>query len=271
MKTTKKEQEKGPDGPRILFLDIETAPDVAYVWGVYQENAIAIHEHWYVLSYAYRWRGEKRIICRGLDDFPGYKGGNSTERKLIAEVRDLLDQADIVVAHNGADFDVRKLNARMIDLKFTPPSPYKVVDTKRDLTKVAKFSSNRLNWLGKQLGIGQKTMEHHDWAMWSGCMKGDKKCWSEMKVYNTHDIELLEQLYDRLAPWIPQPNAQLWASGKPRCVNPACSSRVMNGNGTYPAASRIYQRYLCPSCGASARSVKSTGGVTMTPTPRKYS
>lgn len=257
-------------GPRILFLDIETAPDVAYVWGVYQENAIAIKEHWYVLSYAYQWRGDKTVTWRGLPSFPGYKSGRGNERKLIKEVRNLLDEADIVIAHNGADFDVRKLNARMIDHRLTPPSPYKVVDTKRDLTKVAKFSSNRLNWLCKQLGLGQKTQEHHDWAMWSGCMEGDPKWWKEMEVYNSHDIDLVAELYEVLAPWIPQPNAQLWDPNRLRCVNPACKGKGMTKHGTYSAASRVYQRYMCKTCGATARDVKSTSGVSLTPTPRSY-
>jgi uncharacterized protein YprB with RNaseH-like and TPR domain len=262
------------NGPRILFIDIETAPDVMWAWGVYEQSAIAVKEHWYVLSYAAKWRGEKGVTVRGLVDFKGYTKGNGTEKKLLAEVHALLSEADIVVAHNGADFDVRKLNARFIALGFSPPSPYRVVDTKRNLTPVAKFSSNRLNWLCKQLGIGQKTMEHHDWKMWQGCMEGDRACWKEMKVYNAHDVVLLEELYEILAPWIEQPNATLWHEpGRPRCVNPACSARQMNINKRYYARSRVYVLYRCPTCGAWARAnqAEKGSGAKIVPTPRRFS
>src|SRR3970282_2536843 len=98
----------------ILFLDIETAPNVTWSWGGYQENAIARKEHWYILSFAAKWRGERRVFYRGLNMFPGYRGGDSTEKKLLADLHALLSTADIVVAHNGADFDVRRINARFI-------------------------------------------------------------------------------------------------------------------------------------------------------------
>lgn len=256
--------------PNILFIDIETAPDVVWTWGVYQANAIAVKEHWYVLSFAAKWRGEKGpILVKGLDDYPGYKGGNSTEQQLLQDIHDLFNKADIVVAHNGVDFDVRKLNARFIHHGMTPPSPYKVVDTKRDLTKVARFSSNRLNWLSKQLGTGEKTMEHHDWKLWEGCMNGDPKSWRAMKVYNRHDVVLLQELYEILAPWIEQPNAGVW-SDRPTCPNPACASKNLIKRGLARAKTRIYQRYQCNDCGAWARDAKSLAGTAITPMSRRY-
>jgi len=250
---------------KILFLDIETAPNVTWTWGVYQENAIAVKEHWYILSYAARWRGEKQIIYRGLNMYSGYKGGDSTEKKLLADLHALLSEADIVVAHNGADFDVRKINARLIAHGFKPPTPYKVVDTKRDLTRVASFASNRLNWLSKQLGIGQKTMDHHDWAMWDGCMNGDPKAWREMEKYNRHDVVLLEELYEILSPWIRQPNANLWAE-EAVCPNPACGSKDLIRRGLARRKTRMYHRFQCKECGSWGRLTKSTKAVTITPT-----
>jgi len=256
--------------PAILLIDIETAPDVVWTWGVYQENAIAVKEHWYVLSFAAKWLGARSITTKGLDDYKGYTSGSSTEKHLLKEIHSLLDRADIVVAHNGADFDVRKLNARFIAVGLPPPSPYKVVDTKRDLVRVARFSSNRLNWLSKQLGIGRKTMEHHDWKMWEGCMNGDAKCWRAMKVYNRHDVVLLEELYRMLAPWIEQPNANVW-SAKPTCPNPTCSKPNLVGHGVYRSKTRTYQRFRCTTCGSMARSTRSSSATTITPTAKKYS
>lgn len=247
--------------PAILFLDIETAPDVAWVWGVYEQNAIAVKEHWYILSYAAKWRGEDAIETRGLVDYPGYKGGSSCESDLLDSVWSLLDRADIVVAHNGSDFDVKKLNAKFIQWDFDPPSPYKVVDTKRDLTRVARFSSNKLDWLCKQLELGSK-METGGFDTWQGCMNGDREAWAKMKEYNANDIVLLESLYETLAPWIRQPNAALFHDGEEiRCANPACGSESLTKRGTQHALTRSYQRYQCNDCGAWTRSAKSVKAV----------
>jgi len=247
--------------PSILFLDIETAPDVVWTWGVYQANAISVKEHWYVLCFAAKWRGDKNILVRGLDDYPGYEGGNSTEDQLLDDVWQLLDEADIVVAHNGADFDVKKLNARFIDNGMKPPSPYKVVDTKRDLVQVAKYSSHRLDWLSKQLGFGAKIAT--DFSLWEGCMKGDTESWRTMKKYNAHDIDLLEKLYNELSPWIKQPNATLYGEYRnvEGCVNPACDGGKLIKRGLTYAETRVYQLYRCNKCGKQARSVKSESGT----------
>lgn len=252
--------------PAILLLDIETAPDVAYVWGVYQTNAIAIKQHWYVLSIAWKWVGEEKVHVKGLIDYPGYTGGNSTEFSLLDTIWDLLDKADIVVAHNGANFDIKKLNARFIDKGFIPPSPYKVIDTKRDLVSVAQFSSHRLNWLAKQLGIGQKTAEHQDFQMWEDCMSGKRKAWADMKTYNKHDVELLDELWGKIAPWIPIPNAAVYEPGTLTCVNPKCKGGKLVKRGFTYAKTRIYQLYRCNACGTQARSVKSEkGGAAIRP------
>jgi uncharacterized protein YprB with RNaseH-like and TPR domain len=251
---------------KILFIDIETAPDLAWVWGVYQENAIAIKEHWYVISFAAKWRGADKITVKGLPDYKGYKNGSDNEKKLLKDIWELLDEADVVVAHNGYSFDIKKLNARFIDQGYTPPSPYKIVDTKRDLKSIAAFSSNRLNWLCKQLGIGQKTMQHQDWSLWEGCINGDKSSWKKMKEYNRHDVVLLEELYLIIAPWIRQPNANLWnLDGQIRCVNPACGSTKLQSRGTAKTLTRVYRRFQCQECGTWSRSVKSETGTKITP------
>lgn len=241
-------------GPKILLLDIETFPDVAYIWQVYEANAIEVKYHWYVMSYAAKWYGEKGpIVCRGLDDTRGLrKDGLNDDKALMAEIHDLLDEADIIVAHNGVNFDIKKINARLIFHGFQPPSPYKVVDTVRGVRQVAAFSSNKLDWLSKQLGLGRK-IEHQGFPLWKACAAGDERAWRAMKRYNTHDVRLLGELYTLLSPWIRQPNAALYIGGEV-CVNPACGSKNLH---TFPklyyALTRAYRRVQCNDCGKWAR------------------
>lgn len=238
--------------PRILLLDLETFPNVAYVWGAWEQNVIEFKEDWYVLSYAARWFGTRPIICRGLDDVGQKPGAPNNDRRLMKEIHALMDEADIIVAHNGVDFDVKVANARFITHGFTPPSPYKIVDTKRTVKQVARFSSNKLDWLCKQLGLGRK-IEHEGFPLWKGCAAGDSAAWARMKRYNRHDVRLLGDLYKLMAPWIKQPNAALY-SGDERCVNPACGSTDIHiFPHLYHAMTRAYRRIQCNKCGKWAR------------------
>lgn len=242
--------------PRILLIDLETFPNVAYVWGAYEQNAIEMRDDWYILSAAWKWFGTRPIFAKGLCDYRGYKGGPSTERALLKDIHALMDEADIIVAHNGVDFDVKVANARFIVHGFAPPSPYKVVDTKRAIKQVARFSSNRLDWLCKQLGLGRK-IEHEGFPLWKGCAAGDATAWRKMLRYNRHDVRLLEELYRTVAPWIRQPNAALY-SGDERCVNPACGSTdIQVFPKLYPAITRMYRRIQCRKCGKWARATVS--------------
>lgn len=239
--------------PRILLLDIETFPDIAYVWGVYQTNAIAIKEHWYMLSFAYRWYKAGSIVCHTLPDVTKrYREGDDSA--LCREVHRLLDEADIIVAHNGVDFDLKKINARLIAHGFEPPSPYKVVDTKRAIKQVAGFSSNKLDWLCKQLGLGAK-IEHEGFPLWQACgEKNDPAAWRRMARYNKHDVKLLGELYETIAPWIRQPGTGVYV-GDERCVNPACRSADIEWRGLSRQVTRTYRRFQCRRCGKWGRAV----------------
>jgi len=49
--------------PRILVLDIETSPNLAWVWGMWDQN-VGINqlvESQTVLCFAARWLGEKKV------------------------------------------------------------------------------------------------------------------------------------------------------------------------------------------------------------------
>lgn len=237
---------------KILLIDVETQPDVVYAWSVYESNAIAVREHWQLLSFSAQWYPGGKVVTKGLCDYPGYRAGGS-DRKLLGDVWNLLDEADIVVAHNGAHFDIRKINARFIAHGMTPPSPYKIVDTKREVKRVAAFSSNKLDWLSQQLDIGKK-LEHEGWPMWQGCMAGDRAMWAKMKKYNTHDINLLRELYTRISPWITQPNAAMWSDVRV-CPNPACGKPTLQRRGLARTMTRLYIRFQCSSCGKWGRAV----------------
>lgn len=231
---------------KLLFLDIETAPSVGYVWGKWEQNVIDFKSDWYILSYAYRWVGGKRVTAVGLDDFPIFKRDKENDSQLLASLWKLLDEADIIIAHNGDGFDMPKINTRFISHKMKPPSPYKTVDTLKIARRAFKFDSNKLDDLGRYLGVGRK-LPHTGFHLWKGCMSGEPKSWALMKRYNAHDVELLEKVYIQMRSWAPtHPTVLQGVKSTANC--PKCGSNKLQKRGfSYTAVSQK-QRFQCQKC-----------------------
>ena len=109
---------------KLLFLDIETAPIIGAVWKLYEDNVIWVERDTHLLMFSYKWGHEQSVKTCCLPDFPRYKRSKYDDKDLCRILHNLLDEADIVVAHNGDAFDVKKINARLIVNGFGPPSPY---------------------------------------------------------------------------------------------------------------------------------------------------
>ena len=98
----------------------------------------------------------RKSIVKALCDYPEYDANLDNDFFLVKDLRNLFDEADVLIAHNGDRFDVRKAQARMVAYSMKPPSRYQTIDTLKAARKYFKFESNRLNDLGQYLGIGKK-------------------------------------------------------------------------------------------------------------------
>ena len=54
---------------KVLFYDIETAPNLAYVWGQYDQNVVQQYREWYLMCFGYRWEHQKKTKVVSLTDF----------------------------------------------------------------------------------------------------------------------------------------------------------------------------------------------------------
>lgn len=261
---TKKEglmrKPKALKGVKILYFDIETAPTLGHVWGLYEQNVIAVEKDWYMLCWAAKWSGSREVITAALPDFPLYKKDKENDREVVKALWKLLDEADIVIAQNGDGFDIKKANARFIQHGLLPPTPYKTVDTLKVARRYFKFDSNKLNDLGKYLGVGQK-IQTGGFTLWKGCLQGDLKAWKKMIRYNVQDVILLEDVYLKLRPWMTtHPNLNLYRHSVYNCPN--CGSNQTEKRGLVHTRASSQQRYHCRSCGAwSQGSLKGTGVI----------
>jgi RNase_H superfamily len=188
----------------IAFLDIETMPSIAFVWGKWEQDVLDFIQDGYMFSYAIKIAGKPGVKVRALDDYPAWKKDKTDETALLTELVEDLKGVDIVVAHNGQGFDIPTILTRMVTLGFDPLRPFQVVDTLKWARATFKFKSNKLDDLARDLKIGRK-LPHTGFHLWKSCMDGDPDSCSLMKRYNKHDVELLEAVYYRLLNYVPSP------------------------------------------------------------------
>lgn len=231
---------------RILLLDIETAPNVAHVWGLWEQN-VGLNQllaSGYVMCWAAKWFGEDEIMFDSVMQ--------SHPKSMLKRIHALLCEADVVVHYNGKKFDIPTLNKEFVTYGMNPPSPYKQIDLLQVVKRQFKFPSNKLAYVAPELGLAPKE-KHEGHEMWIKCMAKDAAAWVEMERYNRQDVGTLEELYVKLLPWIPNhPNRGLYDEpGVPCC--PACGSGSLQRRGSARNAAGRYARYQCNDCGAWSR------------------
>lgn len=248
-----------PVGPAILLYDIETAPGLAWVWGAYEQNAIAFEQDWYMLSFAYKWANTQDIGFVSIFQDPEFYPDTINDRYVAERLRMLFDKADAIVAHNGDKFDRKKSNQRFLKWGFTPPSPYQNIDTKKIATTNFSHFSNALKELGRVHELGDK--EHHTgFELWRECMRGNPDFWKVMEKYNRQDVVLLEKVYNIMLPWMNGPGKQtkvnqgFWHGGKMVC--PTCGHDHLTQNGYHRTSVSSFPAYRCDRCGAYSRFLK---------------
>ncbi len=55
--------------PRMLTFDIESTPNLGWGYGKWQVNMLKIEDYSRLLSFSWRWRGEKKTHHFSLADF----------------------------------------------------------------------------------------------------------------------------------------------------------------------------------------------------------
>lgn len=235
---------------KILAIDIETSPNLAYVWGLWDQNVSLnqLVETGEIICWAAKWIGDEGIIFHSTH--------SGTKKKMVKEAWKLLDEADVVIHFNGKRFDIPWLNREFLEQKLPPPSPYKQIDL-MTVAKQFKFPSYKMAYVTERLGL-QGKIKHEGFDLWVKCMAGDSDAWSKMEEYNVRDVIELEELYAVLKPWIKSHPS--WGAFTGKDVCPKCMSEDLKPRGWAYTTQGRYRRLICGSCGTWTRST--TGGET---------
>lgn len=239
--------------PKILFIDIEVSPITAYSWGPkWESNLLEFVEYTKIITFSSKWLNGKQVT-KGLSDYKGYKKGSLDDKKIVLELWNLLNEADVVVGQNSKNFDIKVMNARFVFHGLTPPSSYRSIDTRNEARKYLRLPSYSLDDLCDYFKVGRK-MHHEGFDLWLKCMNGDNKAFYTMKKYNAMDVILLEKVYLKLRPWMVSQNLGIFYNSGMRCPN--CGSDKLVSEGLRRNKTTIYRTFSCKSCGSWGRSTK---------------
>ncbi len=244
--------------PKILIFDIETAPLEAYIYQkeVWKANVNddKIISQWFMLSWSAKWLFDDITMS---DVLTSNEAKEETDMRIVGSLWTLFDQADIIIAHNGGNFDIPNMNTRFVVNGYPPPSAYQMIDTLRVARREFGFTHNSLNALAKVFGVDEKIETNFD--LWKRCKRGDAKALKEMEKYNKKDVKILEEVYLQIRPWIKShPNVGLFVnSDEPVC--PYCGSEeVIEDDNYYYTMTGKYATYVCKHCGGISRARKTS-------------
>jgi hypothetical protein len=244
--------EKINTSAKVLILDIETAPISAYVWGIWNQNVGThqIQSDWFCLTWAAKWLFEDKVYSAKLKPKEVLE---QNDKRIIEGIWRLVNEADIVIAHNGEKFDMPKLNSRFIINGLNPPLPYQQIDTLKHIRRQFGFTSNKLDYVNKLLNLERK--KETNFELWERCMKGNANALSEMEAYNVQDVRILEETYLLIRAWIkPHPNMGLFILDEKEHRCPNCGSNDLEVMGkNYNTTANVYELMRCSNCGASSR------------------
>lgn len=236
---------------KILLLDIETAPILARVWRVWQENISLeqIKKDWFILCWSAKWLNSNEVIGERLT---GKQAKHGDDKPIMKTLWKLFNEADIIIGHNGDDFDVPKVRTRFILNDLPPTSPYRTIDTVKIARKQFSFTHNKLDYLAQQFGFDRKLKT--DFSLWIKCVEGDDKALQYMLDYNMKDVLILEEVYLKLRGYTKaHPNVNMFQP-ELDCAN--CGSIKIKPNGYYTTQVNKYRSWLCGDCGAYSRETK---------------
>lgn len=206
---------------RVLIYDIETSPNIGWFWRAgYKLNIPAsnIIKERAIICVSYKWLDEDQVYNLTWDR-------NQCDKFLVEQFIEVLNEADLIVAHNGDRFDLKWLRTRALihRVHYNMLPNYKAFDTLKVAKAKLYANSNRLDYLAKIMGYEGKN--HTTIALWTDIMF--KKCKVAMNImleYCDEDVRQLEKVYKDLR-YLDNPRLHLGVmQGKTKQTSPITGS-----------------------------------------------
>lgn len=224
---------------RRLYFDCEVSPNIGFFWqpghkiSINYDNIIKERA---IICICYKWEGEKKIHSLTWN-----KGD---DKKMLQAFIKVANQASELVGHNSDRFDITWVRTRCLFHSIPVMPNYTSIDTLKAARSKFRFNSNRLDYIGKFLGVGQKI--HTGFDLWKTIvLDNNTKAMNKMVKYCKQDVKLLEDIFGKLNNYLP-PKTHYGERGNcPECG----SDNLINGKARISATGIKRMQYQCGDCG----------------------
>lgn len=228
-----------------LFWDIEVSPDVVLSWRVGNKVHLApenIVKERAIICIGYKWQTDKKARVLVWDE-------KQDDKAMLKDFLALANEADELVAHNGDRFDLPWFITRCLYHKIPTFPDYKTADTLQWAKRKFYFNSNKLNYIGQFLGMGSKIKT--EFGMWKDItLNNDRAALKKMATYCARYVELLQGVWEKLAPLSAIKTHSGVASSRDKWSCPACGSVKVHKNKTKISAQGNKTHAMqCNDCG----------------------
>ena len=248
--------------PKILLFDIEVSRGIYKLYnpGKQTVGLKDVEARAFMLGWCAKWLFDDKVYSSFVTR---QEAKNRDDYNVVKRLYPLISKADLVIAHNGDKYDIRKINWFFSLYNFQPNNRYITLDTYKKSKELFGAESCSLGYLLKMYGFnGKGVMYSEDWEdIETGRVSAKVKA----EPYCRDDVLGLEDLYLKIRPWIRHhPNMSIYyemyhpleeeESYCPRCLHVLGDMRwdkqYRTPNGT------IYASANCPHCGSVLRKCK---------------
>lgn len=231
---------------KILILDIETRPALAYIWRLFDENIglEQLLEPSEMISFGAKWYGKRETFYAAVRYKNGKEVDKDDRRDMLQGIHKLWSEADAIVTFNGDKFDLPKLHGEFVRAGMDPPPPVASIDVRKTTSRMG-FTSGKLAHVAPLLGCGEK-VDTNGFKLWADYMRGSGKARADMYTYNIKDVLLLEDVYTKVRPYI-KTHPYI---GEKAFQCPVCNSSKVQKRGVRRTRTFLVTRIHCQDCGA---------------------
>lgn len=249
---------------KILFWDIETAmmENITRTYQLKLNQKYLSHKGITrpvtIVCASWKYRGKNAIGSSSvLNDKERFSKCHYDDYAVIRSLVSVIEDSDIIVAHNGDKFDWRKFQGRCVYHGIRAPKKPIMIDTLKISRKEFDIESHSLSYLAKYLGVDEKD-ESPDWGkVFDGDVDEIKACLE----YNKQDVLVLEAVYNRLLElgYIRNhPNLNIILDTHNNCK--ACSHNSLSSVGFEHKNTTKYELLRCDKCNTINRYRVNMGG-----------
>jgi len=174
-----------------LFADIEVSPNVVVAWRPGYNLTINpgdILEERAIICVSYKWDGEDKVHS--------LKWQEGDDKNLVREIIKVMNEADEIVGHNFASFDLKFIRGRALYHSIPMLTQYKVYDTLKYARRYFGLNSYKLDYIASYLGLGHKITT--TLQLWKDCMTNNPKAMKKMIKYCSKDVLLNEEVFYKM-------------------------------------------------------------------------